>query len=168
LMFSQKTVPFLMRSGLKIGVKWHIIKEAEQKKAKLEAMLLSYREKAKLILKHPDLFFRVFSVTIVQWMFYYMISYMVYRSFGHNESSGFELITGQSIISIASTAVPLPGSVGVAEKAFLLIFSPYYTLNQLPSAMLLSRIINFYLPLFISFVVYMTVHFRVVNSHKVK
>ncbi len=164
LMFSQKIVPYILSLGFKIGTRWRIIKDVEKTKGKMEAMILSYKEKSKLLIKHPDLFFKVFSVTIVQWLFYYLISYMVYRSFGHNDHSGFELVTGQSIISIAVTAVPLPGSVGIAEKAFLMIFQPYYTQQQLPSAMLLSRIINFYLPLFISFVVYLFVHLRVMKK----
>ncbi len=165
-MFSKKTVPFIIHLGFRIGVRWHILKNPEVKKGKMEAMLLSYREKSKIILKHPDLFIRVLSVTIVQWLFYYMITYMVYRSFGHNAYSGFALMTAQAIINISLTAIPLPGSVGVAEKAFLIIFQPYYTSEQLPLAMLLNRIINFYLMLFISFSIYMFVHFRVTRKKR--
>jgi conserved hypothetical protein len=166
LMFSQKTVPYLMNLGFKLGVKWRLIKKVDEKKAKMDATISSYKEKSKMILKYPDLFFQVFAVTILQWIFYYLVSFMVYRSFGHYDQSSLDLMTRQSIISISVAAVPLPGSVGVAEKEFLTIFQSCYTPQELPSAMLLSRIINFYMPLFISFVVYMFVHFRVVKMKR--
>lgn len=166
LMFSKRAVPYLMYLGFSLGVKWKLIKEPDQKKDKMEAMLLSYRGKAQMILQHPGLFFRVLSVTLVQWLFYYLITYMVYRSFGNHSHSGLELMSSQSIVSISVTAVPLPGAVGIAEKAFLTKFQPYYLEHQLGLAMLLNRIINFYLPLFISFMVYLYVHFRIIRKQK--
>lgn len=163
LMFMRKTVPFLFRIVLKAGIKGRLIKKPEELKAKFEALILSYQEKSKLILRHPDLFVQISVVTILQWLAYYMVSYLVYLSFGHREHNMIDLMTGQSLINIAVAAVPLPGSVGIAEKAYLNIFGQFYTAEELPSAMILSRIINFYLPLFISFFVYLLVHFRVVK-----
>lgn len=167
LMFMKKTIPFLFRFVLKAGIKGRLIKKPDKVNAKFEAMLLSYREKSKMILKHPDLFFKVFSVTIIQWAAYYMVTYLVYLSFGYREHDIFDLMTGQSMISIAVAAVPLPGSVGIAEKAYLNIFGQFFTAEELPSAMILSRMINFYLPLLISFLVYLHVHFRVIRQSSI-
>ena len=166
LMFMKKTVPFLLTLTMKLGVKWHLIKKPEIMKARFDAIVLSYREKSRVILKHPILFIKVFSVTMIQWIAYYMVSYLVYLSFGYREYNAIDLMTGQSLISIAVAAVPLPGSVGISEKAFLNVFSQFYSVQELPSAMILTRIINFYLPLFISFAVYLVVHFRVVRQKK--
>lgn len=166
LMFLKRTIPFLFRIVLKAGIRSRLLKRPEEVQMKFEAMTLSYRDKSRIILKHPDLFFRVFTVTMVQWLAYYMVSYLVYLSFGHRTHSAIDLMTGQSLISIAVAAVPLPGSVGIAEKAFLNIFGQFYSVEELPSAMILSRIINFYLPLFISFIVYLLVHFRITKLKK--
>lgn len=168
LMFMRRTVPFLFHLGIKLGVKVHLIKKPEAVKVKVEAIIFSYRDKAKMILKHPDLFVKVFLITVVQWIAYYMVTYLVYLSFGHREFNAIDLMAGQSLINIAVAAVPLPGSVGVAEKAYLIAFGQFYTAQELPSAMILSRIINFYMPLFISFIAYLLLHFRVMKHQKLQ
>ena len=166
LMFSKKLVPSLVHFGFKIAVKFRVIKKPDETKAKSEAMLLSYQEKAKLILSHPELFVRVAVITTVQWLVFYLISYMVYRSFGQNEHSGLELMTSQSMVNVSVAAIPLPGAVGVAEKAFLTKFSLYYDQYKLPLAMILNRIINFYLPFVLSFLLYLIIHFKIIRRSK--
>ena len=165
-MFMRRTMPFLLRLVLKAGVKLHLIKTPEFVQSKFDAIILSYREKSRMIQGHPDLFVKVFAVTILQWIAYYMVSYLVYLSFGYREHNAIDLMTGQSVISIAVAAVPLPGSVGISEKAFLNVFSRFYNFDELPTAMILTRIINYYMLLFISFSVYLAVHFRVVRQKK--
>ena len=164
LMFMKGAIPFLFQILLKIGTKVRLIKNPKVLAAKFEAGILSYREKAKMLRRHPELIVKVFAVTMLQWFAYYMVTYLVYLSFGHREYGLFDLITGQSMISLAVAAVPLPGSVGIAENAYLHIFGQFYTPEELPSAMILSRLINFYLPLFISFFVYLHIHFRVIRQ----
>jgi uncharacterized protein (TIRG00374 family) len=166
LMFMGKTVPYLIRLALKLGTRLRLIKQPETARAKLEEIVLSYREKSGIIRKHPDLLIKVFIVTVLQWTSYYMVTYLVYLGFGYRAYGPLELMTGQALISIAAAAVPLPGSVGIAEKAFLMEFDIFYTEGQLPSAMILSRIINFYLPLFISFAVYLCAHIRIMKRKK--
>lgn len=168
LMFSRKTIPFLINLILKLGERVHLIKNTKEIKTKLEVIIRSYSEKSKMILKHPDLIVKVFFITVLQWLSYCMVSYLVYLSFGYHEYDVFDLMAGQAFINIGVAAVPLPGSVGVAEKAFLTLFGQFYPTNDLPSAMILSRIINFYLPLLISFIVYLFAHQRTIELHKNK
>lgn len=161
LMFSRRVVPFLLHAGINFLGKIHVIKQPEVIKAKSEKQIKDYYEKSKIILKHPDLFIQVFFVTILQWVSYCMVCYLVYLSFGFRDYDILDLMTGQALINIAVAAAPLPGSVGVAEKAALNVFGQFYPITDLPSAMLLNRIINFYLPLLISFTVYLFTHHRI-------
>jgi uncharacterized protein (TIRG00374 family) len=164
LMFMGKTIPYLTHLALRLGVKLHLIKKPDTLKSKLDELILSYKERSRVMLKHPGLFVQVFLVTILQWLAYYMVTYLVYLGFGHRQYGALDLMTGQSLINIAVAAVPLPGSVGVAEKAFLKEFARFYNAQELPSAMILSRIINFYLPLFIAFTVYLIAHLRITKK----
>ncbi|WP_124067142.1 lysylphosphatidylglycerol synthase transmembrane domain-containing protein [Clostridium sp. E02] len=161
LMFSRVIIPLLIDLALKLGVKLHLFKKPKEIKEKLDILIISYREKSRLILKNPDLFLKVFVVSIFQWSAYCLVAYLVYLSFGYRKYDCFDLMAGQSFINIAVAAVPLPGSVGIAEKAFLNMFGQFYSGEQLPSAMILSRIINFYFPLLISFIVYVFAHHRI-------
>lgn len=166
LMFSKVTMPFLMKLTLKLGKKLHVIKKTDEMQMKFDNLLLSYRVKAKIILKNPDLFVKVFIITVMQWIAYCMVAYLVYLSFGYRSYDFLDLMTGQSFINIAVSAVPLPGSVGVAEKAYLTVFGQFYSSQEVPSAMLLSRIINFYLPLLISYLVYIFAHHRIMKAQR--
>ncbi len=161
LMFSAKAFPFIANSILKLGNKVHLVKNGIIWKARLDVLLISYQSKAKFILKHPVLLLQVFLVTGLQWIAYCLVPYMVYLGFGYGQYDALDLMAGQAFINISVAAVPLPGSVGVAEKSFLNIYGLYYSQQDLPTAMILSRLINFYLPLLISFMVYLLAHNRI-------
>lgn len=162
-MFSKRMVPFLIHLAFKIGDRLHLLKKPEEMRVSMEALLLSYRNKSTTLLKHPILFVKVFFVTLLQWVAFGMVSYLVYLSFGHREHGIVDLMTCQAFINIAVSAVPLPGSVGIAENSFLHLFGQFYSEQELASAMILSRMVNFYLPLVIGFVVYLLAHNRIVN-----
>lgn len=166
IMFFGKTVPFFLTLFVKLLEKLHLVKKPEEFEYKLQQSLISYREKAMVILKHPVLFVKVLGVSIIEWSTFCTISYLVYLSLGLRVHDIFDLMTCQSLLNVAVTAVPLPGSVGVAEKAFMDIFGEFYTADILPSAMILNRILNFYLPLFISFIVYLFAHIRIMRAYK--
>ncbi|MDF2510859.1 MAG: hypothetical protein K0S04_725 [Herbinix sp.] len=166
IMFMGKVVPFIIRYALKLGVRVKLVKNEAQLKQKLGTLIASYQGKAHYILKHPGMFVQVFFISVVQWAAYYMVSYLVYLSFGHRSADAIDLMSGQSLINIAVVAIPLPGSVGISEKAFLHVFQRFYSLDELPSAMILTRVINFYLPLFIAFMVYLAVHFRLMRQEE--
>ncbi|HWT26573.1 MAG TPA: lysylphosphatidylglycerol synthase transmembrane domain-containing protein [Mobilitalea sp.] len=166
VMFSRKTVPFFLSLFVKVGTKLHLIKKPEEMKIKLNQLVISYRDKATIIKQHPLLFVKVLIITFMEWSLFCSVSYLVYLGFGYRQYGLLDLMTSQSLLNIAVTAVPLPGSVGVAEKAFMDIFGEYYPSDILPSAMILSRIINFYLPLFISFIVYLFAHIRIIKQAK--
>ncbi len=168
LMFMRKTIPFLFRTALGAGVRWRLVKNPETAAAWFDAAILSYREKSMFLRRHPCLTARILLLPVLQWVSYYMVAYLVYLSFGHNEYAARDLMAGQALMNMAVSAVPVPGSVGIAENAYLNMFGRFYSQEELPSAMILSRLINFYLPLFISFFVYLTVHFRAVRQKKPK
>jgi uncharacterized protein (TIRG00374 family) len=166
LMFSGRTIGFLMDLVFRLGKKLHLIKRCEEVQIKFDLLIIAYREKARMIIKHPALFVKVFFVTVLQWISYYMVAYLVYLSFGFREDSALDLMAGQAFINIAMAAVPLPGSVGVAEKSYLILSGQFFPEQDLTSAMILSRIINFYLPLIISFLVYVLTHHRIMKERK--
>lgn len=167
-MYSRKMVPYLMCLGVKLGEKLHLVKNPEKIHEKLQQTINSYHDKSDVLSKHPILLIKVLLVTLVELAATNMVSYLVYLGMGYREYGALNLMTSQSLLNISLAAVPLPGSVGVAEDVFLKIFSTYYPAEVLPSAMILSRVVNFYLPLFISFVVYLFAHVRIMKHAKKK
>jgi glycosyltransferase 2 family protein len=166
IMFMGRAVPYIIKHALKLGVKVKLVKNKAEVRQKLDMLVAAYQGRAHYILKHPGMFIQAFFVSVVQWTAYYMVSYLVYLSFGHRSADVIDLMSGQVLINIAVVAIPLPGAVGISEKAFLQVFHRFYTMDELPSAMILTRVINFYLPLFIAFIVYMAMHFRMIRQNK--
>ena len=56
----------------------------------------------------------------------------------------FEFLAVQAILSLAVTAVPLPGSVGASEGSFMLLYSGMVAADNVFPMMMLSRGISFY------------------------
>jgi uncharacterized protein (TIRG00374 family) len=166
IMFSEKIVHIVIKLSFILIKKMRFLKKQEELEEKFAQLMISYHEKSKIIRLHPVLFFKSLGVSIIQFASTSTVSYLVYRSLGYHKYDALDLITSQVLMNISVTAVPLPGSVGVAEKGFLSVFGIFYPSDILPSAMLLSRGINFYLPLIISFIMYLVVHFRIIKQKK--
>lgn len=69
----------------------------------------------------------------------------VYLAMGMSGTSLLKIFFTQCIVLLSVSALPLPGSVGASESVFYRLFSDVFTMERLPSAMLLSRSISFYL-----------------------
>ena len=64
------------------------------------------------------------------------------------------IILIQAILHSTVCSMPLPGSVGVTETVFLLIYGLAYPTNLLESSLLVNRFVSFYLFVLISLIVY--------------
>lgn len=93
---------------------------------------------------------KVVLTAFVQACFMHSITFFVYRAFNLSDFSFFTVFSLQSILFITVSAIPLPGSVGSSESAFLTLFKTLFPANILNSAMLLSRGISFYLFVIVS------------------
>lgn len=164
LMYSKKLAPSIVTFILKVGYKLRLIKRVDEIKNRFDKILKSYHEKAMILKAHPILFFKILFVTIIQMLALNSIPYLVYCSMGYKAHNILDMITCQSLLTISVSAVPLPGAEGVTQGGFLQIFNTYFPQNMLTYAMLINRVISFYLPLLISFVIYITTHIRTMKQ----
>lgn len=125
----------------------------EEKKKELNDLIDSYNNNAKYIKKNKQIMIKSLCILFLQFVLYYTISYFVYRSFGLNSFTWFELIMIQSLLYVSVSSLPLPGAVGISEAAFLRIYSMIYGTEILGSAMILNRGISFYLFMVIAAIV---------------
>jgi uncharacterized protein (TIRG00374 family) len=132
-------------------------------KIKLEKSLTTYHIQAIVIKKHPGLFFRVLLVSVLQLTALNLIPYMVYRSLDF-QGNLLDFLTCQSLLTITLGAIPLPGSEGFVEGAFLHVFDLFFPGNIIKTAMIINRVISFYLPLLFSFFLYLFVHLRTMKK----
>lgn len=136
------------------------IKNIESKKEKLEEELNKYQSSAVYIRNNRKIMIKTLLTTAIQFIFFYSITYWIYRALGFNESNIFEIITMQSVLYATVSGIPSPGAVGVSEGAFIEIFRNIYPQTMMSSAVLLNRGINFYLFVIISGIVTMINHIK--------
>lgn len=164
LMFSSKIMPGILSFLIKVGGKLTIIKKPENLQQKSQISMLSYHEKAMIIKKHPLLFIQVLFITILQILAFSLIPFLVYKSMGYQSANPVDLISCQALLTIAVSAIPLPGAEGVTQAGFLQVFTRFFPHGSITYAMLINRVLSFYIPLVISFVFYMIAHINAMKK----
>lgn len=129
------------------------IRNIDSKKEKLNATLEKYNKQTDYIKNHKKEF--VFSIlrTFVDMGLYFIVPYIVYRSFGLSEYDIVLFFEVQAILFASVSSIPVPGSIGISESAFLILYNKIYNAELLRPSLLLTRGINFYLYVLISFVI---------------
>lgn len=166
LMFSNKIMPGILFFLIKLGNKLHIVKKADETKSKAEKSIRSYREKALIIRQHPVLFLQVLFFSMVQMTAMCLIPYLVYKGMGYLSYPVVKLTACQALLSISVSAIPLPGSEGITQAGFLQVFNRFFPHSAITFAMLINRVISFYLPLIINFIIYLFAHIRTLKQSK--
>ena len=147
--FSKRATNWMIRFAIKI-MKGLRIKNIEAKKERIEKELEKYQNSATYIKKCKGTIIRNIITTYIQFLFYYSITYWVYRAFGLSKYNILQIVSLQAILFATVSGIPSPGAVGVSEGGFLELFKNIYTKEQISGAMLLNRGVNFYLFVVIS------------------
>lgn len=141
-------------------------KKIEQRRKNIDKSLDQYAEGASYMKAHKKEFILAMFRVLIQFCFYFSVPYCVYRAFGLEGMSFFEVFALQAILFMATSALPLPGAIGASESVFLNLFGLAFGAELLSSAMLLNRGITFYFFVVITlFVVFINI-VRVKNSKK--
>ena len=142
--FSKKLSKILINFCVKI-LKFFKKKNIDQLQEKLEYELTKYQENSDYIKKNKKIVFKSILSTLVQMCAYYMVPFFVYKAYGLNEYGIIRIMSLQALLYTTVSGIPSPGSVGVSEGGFLGIFRNIFSAEIISSAMILNRVLNFYL-----------------------
>ncbi|MEG2377295.1 MAG: lysylphosphatidylglycerol synthase transmembrane domain-containing protein [Clostridia bacterium] len=162
-MFSQRLVRRVCKVVLRLLCKLHLMKHEEEKLLALEGHLADYKECVTLVKARPGMLAIVLLLNTLQRFATFSIAYMVYRGLGFSGYSYWDLIAIQTVTAVAVNSLPLPGAVGAAEGAFLVLYAGVYSPTMLMPAMLLTRGISYYLCFVICGTITISNHIRVVK-----
>lgn len=152
MIFSKKLGEKLINGVCKILKKIHVKNYAKIKEKAMKS-LEEYHDCAIYLKNNKWLIIRIFITTFIQLAIYHSIPYFVYRAFGLSEYSIFTFIFMEAVLYISVASLPLPGSMGISEGGFMIMFKMLFPATLLGSAMILSRGISFYLFVIISAVI---------------
>ena len=128
--------------ALKIGHKLHLIRDIESRKQKYAELRDDYQQCSGALRGQWKLILLSFVFNLAQRLAIVLSPVCVYLAEGGNRARIGEAFAAQTMVILGSNAVPLPGSVGVADYLFL---DGYRSLAQSPVLLeLLSRAISFY------------------------
>jgi len=119
-------------------------------KEKVDNLFFEYREGARYIRSNPGLIGKLAAITVLRLTLLYLVPFFVYLSLGLKGHTALQMVAMQAILTVAVSALPLPGSVGVSESVFLMLFGMLFTPAFLLPGMVLTRGISFYAMLFLS------------------
>ena len=164
-MFSKKAAQKLVNFIHKI---YKLVNEekANSFKEKINIQLKEYHESAEVIINNKPLMLKTFLSSTLQLVSYHSVGFFVYLALGIKHLNYIKITSLQSFLYLSVSILPLPGTVGVNETGFSLLYNPIIEKNYVDSAMLLSRGISFYLFVIItgSIILYLT--FRKKNANK--
>lgn len=109
-----------------------------------------YKEASAYIKTNIRITVHVLLMSILQRVFLFAVTYVVFRSFGIQGLNLIEVILLQGVISLAVDMLPLPGGMGISEHLFRQIFLPICGAQLIVPAMVVSRGLSFYAQLLMS------------------
>lgn len=132
---------------IKLGAKLHIVKDKNKTIEKFDESVSNFSTQFKNMKHYPKTIIGIFISAIIQSMLYYSITYFVYKAFGNEGVSYFQIVPAQAILLLIMTFIPTPGSGGGAEGGFLLIFNSIFKQGTINMSILFWRLYTFYLPI---------------------
>lgn len=147
--FSKKLTSKLINRIFKMLSKLKLIKEPEKKAESVKTQLEFFHESNIKLYQNKKMLVQVVALTVAQLTLIFVIPYMVYRAFNFRGADPFDMITGQSFVTMVSSFMPLPGGSGAAEGSFYVFFAMFFTSETIKSAILVWRIITYFINIII-------------------
>jgi len=145
VMFSinKKFTNILLLGGIKFLCKIKLIKNCQKSITKIEKDLDKFHDNAIFIAKNYKVVLRVAIINTAQLTVFYVIPYLIYRSFNLASADLWNMLAAQTLVMLIVSITPLPGGSGGAEGGFIFLFKMFFKENILPGV-LLWRIITYY------------------------
>jgi hypothetical protein len=150
LFFNYKLLEKILVVILKIIKKMNIIDNIDKHKEKIDSHLREYASSIDKIKKNRNMALKISLMTVVQLTFYFSITYFIYLALGFRDASYIDIISIQSLLYMAVSFIPTPGTVGASEGGFYILFKVFFSQNVLMYAILLWRIISYYFNILVS------------------
>lgn len=124
-----------------------LVKDREKARTSVTNQLTQFYECFAMIRGNKMLIVRMSVLSALQLTAYFLIPYMLFRSFALGTGSLFSMLVAQAFVLNVSSFVPLPGAAGGAELSFHTMFAMFFPVKLLAISILLWRLITFYLPI---------------------
>ncbi len=122
-----------------------LMKHPEKPLQEFDKTIEDYTGTSQYIKNHKLRTIGTFLISFLNIGLMFAITYFIYRAFGLSEYSFISVIALQALLYVAIHYFPLPGGAGASEGGFFAIFSAFFTKDILFMAMLIWRILTYYI-----------------------
>lgn len=150
LFLNTKLLRSIVLLSFKFAKKIKLVNDIEKYLQKIEYHMKEYKVGMKKIKTNWKLSLKIAFFTVIQLTLYFSITYFVYLALGFSNASYIDIISIQALLYMAVSFIPTPGTVGASEGGFYLLFKVFFANNVLIYAIILWRIISYYLKLVLS------------------
>lgn len=144
IMFSRKAVKVLACFAIKIT---SLFSKKKDSKRSILRLISEYRLAAIKARNNKKVLFKIILVSLLRLLAYHSITFFTYKALGLYSQSYFEIALLQGLLFTSVSCIPLPGSSGAMEGGFGILFKSIFPSSLLGSAIILTRTINFAVPL---------------------
>ena len=138
--------------------------KAEGFKEKFTVQLSEYHKSAKFVMNNKKVMIKTLLTSTCQLISYHSVAFFVYLALGVRHLNYFKITSLQSVLYLSVSILPLPGTVGVNETGFSLLYSKIIPKSYVDSAMLLTRGVSFYLFVIITGITLLIINLRKKNN----
>jgi len=122
-----------------------LIKNSENTKKKLKSHVEDFHHGMKLMQDNLKGMLLMGFMTGIQLICFFSITFFIYMALGLKGESWPNIIFVQALLYLAVSFIPTPGAMGASETGFMAFFRLFFPSNLIFVAMLLWRIISYYL-----------------------
>ena len=153
--FAAKKIATLGEKLIGFLVKINVVKNQLAAVEKLHREVETFADSSRLIFKNKALLWQTLGLTLLQVVLFHLVAYLVFVALGAPLNLLWLAFLASLFVWIGTAFIPLPGaSVGV-EAAFYLFFAAVYKDGAaIGLAMMVWRIVTYYLPIVIGMIVY--------------
>lgn len=149
---NKKACSIIVVGGLKLLTKLRIIKNYRKALVKSLNFVKEYQKSIKTFAKNPLIVICEVLLNAVSLILVAAVAYLVYLMFNHNGGvNGFKIMLMSFLCTFATSIVPIPGGSGAAEISFVAMFSKLFTEGTTFWALMIWRIMTYYLFILVGF-----------------
>ncbi len=126
-----------------------VIKDPAKATASFDATIEDFHSAMQMIKKHRIRVLFSYLISFLNLTAMFSVIYCLYRAMGLKEASFISIVTTQAFLYLATSIIPTPGSAGAAEGGFYIYFSAFFLESMRFVAMLMWRLLTYYLVLFV-------------------
>lgn len=143
--FSEKLNRKLIRFGINVLTKLHLVKNKEKKLMEWDEYIVKFHKSASMLLENKvDFLFCILLNFLALSLLYSIPLVLLYATGDYGSFNVFEAIVTSAYVMLIGSFVPIPGGSGGLEYGFIAFYSSFIGGSKLTAIMLLWRFVTYY------------------------